>query len=257
MLNKEPKTWSDITVQQFIDLNELNSMEFEIEDEYNVHLLSIITDTSIDEINQLEYDKFNELVEQFNFIRKLPTRQPSPIINTSAAQFHLVSFNELSIGEFIDLEYFFTNDYIVNLKTILAILYRQKTIHNSPLILDEFEDYGNWIFHREPLFEEICIGEVYGILPNYIKFRTDFFEKYDGLLGGPVEDDDEPIQGESIVSRAERIKENERQKSINKWGWDMFLYQLANNDVSRINEASKINLVQAFNSLSMKRELGV
>jgi len=258
MLNKEPKSWQDLTIDQFIELNQLTSEQFETEDEYNVHLLSLITDTSISIIENLEYEKYIELNKKFSFLKTRPNKPASLSIMTSAGPLYLINdFNQLEIGAFIDLEHFFTNDYVNNLKIILSIFYRQKTIHNSPLILDEFEEYGNWIYHRAELFNDISILEVYNIIPKYLKFREEFFEKYDGLLGGPVDDDDDDIQGESIIARSERIKQKQKDKSVQKWGWDLFLYQLANNDISKINEITKVNLIQAFNLLSMKREMGL
>jgi hypothetical protein len=258
MLNKEPKSWNDITIDQFLEIVFLKVEDFTSQLEYDANLLSIISDTSISIINDLDYDEFNRLNEKFKFIKVLPNKPPSKSITTVAGSLYLINdFNQLEIGAFIDLEHFFSNDYITNFKTILAILYRQKTIHNSPLILDEFEEYGNWIFHRAELFSEISILEVYNIFPQYLKFREEFFEKYDGLLSGPVEDDVEPIEGESIISKSKRIKDNKEGKKIQKWGWDLLLYQLANNDLTKLNDATKLNLIQAFNSLSMKREMGL
>ncbi len=255
MLNL-PDNWGGISISQYLEINELIKLELP-QTNYFIELISLLADVPISDVEELSYNEFMLCIKSLDFLQHKPNRQHSQSLATKFGNLYFIeSFNKLEIGAFIDLEHFFSIDYIGNLKTILAILYRRKTFNDSPFILDEFEEYGDWIFHRESLFDEISILEVYNIIPAYFKFREDFFEKYDGLLGGPVEDD-EPIEGESIISRSERIKENERQKSINKWGWDMFLYQLANNDVSRINEATKINLVQAFNSLSMKRELGV
>lgn len=258
MLNKEPKSWNDISVSQFIELSNLKLEEFQTEDELNLYYLSLLTDTSSTIIEDLPFEKFEELIHQFKFVERLPNRPPSKSIATPVGQLHFIQdFNQLEIGAFIDLEHFITNDYINNLKIILSIFYRQKTVHNSPLILDEFEPYGNWIFHRADLFDDISILEVYQVIPLYFKFREEFFEKYDGLLNGPVEDDDEPVQGESIISRSERLKEKDKQKSIQKWGWSLFLYQLANNDPLKMSQASSMNIIEAFNILSMKRELGL
>lgn len=259
MLNKEPKSWGDITVNQFIELSQFNIEDFSNEDELNLYYLSLLTDTSSTIIEDLPFEKFESLLKQFEFVKRLPIRQPSQLIQTPAGPlYYIQDFNQLEIGAFIDLEHFITNDHIANLKIILSIFYRQKTIHNSPLILDEFEPYGNWIYKRAELFDDISIAEVYQVIPLYFKFREEFFKRYDGLLGGPVdEDDDEPIQGESIIARSERIKQKEKEKSIQKWGWDLFLYQLANNDISKINQVTNTNIIQAFNLLSMKRELGL
>jgi hypothetical protein len=254
---KLPENWGGISITQYMEINEIIKLELS-QNEYFIELISLLADIPISDVEELSYNEFMDCIKSLEFLQHKPNKHHSKSLPTKYEKLYLIDdFNRLEIGAFIDLEHFFKDDYIANLKTILAILYRRKTFNDSPFILDEFEQYGDWIFHRERLFDNISILEVYNIIPAYFKFREEFFEKYDGLLSGPVEDDSEPIQGESIISRAERIKENEKQKSINKWGWDLFLYQLANNDLTKLNDATKLNLIQAFNSLSMKREMGL
>ena len=62
---------------------------------------------------------------------------------------------------------------------------------------------------------------------------------------------------ESIISKSQRINEEKRQKSLKKWGWDIFLLRLAQNDSTKISKVTSMQLLQAFNVLSMKKELGL
>lgn len=261
MVNKRPNNWNDVTVAQFVELYSLQQDDFKTEDEYNIHLLSILTDTSIEELEELSIDEYEELLGNILFIKQLPIKQPQIVITTEAGKLYLKDqFNTLTIGEFIDLENLFTQSYIKNLPTILAILYRQKDIKNSLLFLDTYEPYGDWIFHRAPLFYDLSINQVYGVCNQYLEFRTDLFEKYSGLFDESSNDEEngeEFDENESVIARAERRKEEAKQKTIKKWGWDIFLLRLAKNDPIKLEEATGMPLIQALNILSMKKELGL
>lgn len=260
MLNKKPRSWSDINVSQYKEIFKLKRDDFEEEDEYNIHLLSIVTDTSIEEIEEIDFDDYQFLLSSISFVYYPPTRPCKEVIQTSAGPlYYLKDYNTISIGEFIDLENLFTNNIIDNLSTIFSIVYRVKDIKNSLLFLDTFEPYGDWIFHRSPLFDGISINEVYGIINDYIAFRSAFYENYEGLFDGTPSDDGEETydENQSVLSRAENAKEEQRQKSLHKWGWDLFLYKLTKNDPTKMEEVTKMPLIQAMNILSMKKELGL
>lgn len=259
MVNSRPNSWNEITVAKFVELYSLNRDEFKTEDEYNIHLLSILTDTDVEELEEIEFEEYENLLRSISFIRTLPSKPPKHYVKTEAGLLHLKdNFNTLTIGEFVDLENLFTQGYIKNLPIILAILYRQKDIKKSLLYLDRFEPYGDWIFHRAQLFYDLPITEVYGICNKYLEFRTDIFEKYSGLFDEVGDDSEEAFdENESVIARAEKRKEEARQKSLKKWGWDVFILRLAQNDPIRLDEATKIPLLQALNILAMKKELGI
>lgn len=156
------------------------------------------------------------------------------------------------------MEHFFSNDYYENLSTILAILYRIYIEHEDrEWFPDTIEPYGSYIFHRAPHFNSVSINNVYGVLNQYIEWRTNLFERYEGLFDDVSQDenDDEPIQGESIISRSERIKAENKQQAIKKWGWDIFIMRLAGGDSTKFDQVTSMSLMGALNSLSMKKEL--
>lgn len=261
MLNKEPKSWNDISVNQYIELNELDKTAKEqkmIEDEFNIHLLSLITDSPLSDIENLEYEKFIKLLNQFKFIEKPPINNPLSTIKIEDIDLNLIDFNSLELGAFIDLEHFVGLDYIENIKIIMAILYRQKLENKNPILFeDEFEPYGNWIFKRSKLFGEISILQVYGVLISYLKWREKLLETYEGLFSGPIEEDNTDIPNESVISKSERKKEEQKQRSIKKWSWNLLLYKLANGNPLYMNKASSINIIEAMNILAMKTELNL
>jgi hypothetical protein len=137
-------------------------------------------------------------------------------------------------------------------------LYRQKDIKNSLLFPDTFEPYGNWIYHRESLFNNISVGDVFGVVQTFIDFRTNLLEQYDGLFDTGISQEEEEFDvNESVIERAEKRKEEDRQKKLMKWGWDIFLLRLAQNDSTKMDSVTTMPLLQALNILSMKRELEI
>ena len=249
-LNRNPKSWSDITVSEFQEINNLDTTK----DEYSTHLLSIITDTSLDVIEEFDYDEFLEIFSKFDFYQKNPKSTPKQKINLIDTDLHLIDLNKMTLGEFIDLEHFFVDGPMKNLSIILAILYRKKEVLNSAFHQDVFEEYGDYIYHRQPIFEEAMIGDVYGVIPSYMKFRKDLFDSYEGLFDDS-DVDDEMDEDMDVISRAEFAKNNSKEKLLKKWGWDMLIFKLSNNDATRVDKVYKMNIIMAFNILSMQKEL--
>ncbi len=254
---KFPSNWLSINVAQFIELFSLNLKEFDSQDDYYIQILSILSNQSIDDIEDLDYDDFKQHIANLNFIYRLPTKQPSIKLKIEDTDLYLMDLTQLTIGEFIDLEHFITDGYTKNLNVILSILYRRKTIHSSPFILDEFESYGNWIYHRASLFDDICVNDVYGVINNYMTFRANIFDTYQGLFDNEDPQELDIDDSESFKSKLEKTKANNDGKAIRKWGWDALLLKLAKNDPSRLNEVTGMPLIQALNVLSMVRELGI
>ena len=251
--------WNNIVVSQFQEIYSLNRNDFNSDDEFNLQLISILIDKPVNDLGDFEYDEYLSTIESIEFIKNLPKNQPKQSIVTPSSILYLKNdFNQLVIGEFIDLENLFTSGYIKNLDIILPILYRVKKIKNSPLYLDEFEKYGDWIFHRAKLFHNIKITDVYGVINMYLKFRDSIFENYSGLFNGEDSSEEEKIdENESIISRSEKKKEKDRNDSVRKWSWDIFLLRLAQNDATKIDQVTQMNLLQALNVLSMKKELQI
>lgn len=258
MLSKQPKSWNDITVSQFIELSLLEKQNFENQNDLNLQIMSILCDSSIEEIEELEFNEYKNLLDSLSFSLNPPTRQPKVVITTNAGPLYLITdFNTLSLGEFIDLENLITQDYINNFQIILAILYRQKELKQSLLFPDKFEEYGDYIFHRAPLFDNVCINDVYSIIANYIKWRTELFERYEGLFQSTQDDDYEVEidENDSVIEKATKLKEDMKEKNLKKWGWDIFIMRLAGGDSTKFDQVTSMSLMGALNSLSMKKEL--
>lgn len=243
-----------ITIEQYLEAKKLDSES----ENYSIELLSILLDISIDEVEELDFEIFEKLIQQTKKIDVQNKIAKSKIHILGEDLYLIDNLYSITLGEFIDLENLFSQDYIINLPTILAILYRKKIINNSPWILDEQEPYGNWIFHRAPLFNEILINDIYGVIPKYVSFRDELYAKYEGLFepNEPDNEEEEVIDTDNLA-RMEMAKEDEKQKNIKKWGWDAFVFKLAGHNPLQLEQTYKIPLLMAFNLAAMTKELGI
>jgi len=244
---KLPKSWNDITVEQFIELRSLNNEDFDSLFSYEIECLSILTDIDVDEFDDMEIDELSKIVKQVTFIKK----QPSNIFKNEINNLTYIGLNDLKLGEFIDLEYYFANDYVKHLTYISSVLYRKTKLSEWEEVV--YEDYSFNIEKRKEQFNDLPITSVYGIIAEYIKFRENFLKVYENLFN-PIFDEDELDEAELDE---EDLKEQEAEDKINRWSWEHTLYNLANEDVTKIKDVLELNLVFAFNILGMKKELEI
>jgi hypothetical protein len=238
-----PKSWSNISVSQYAELKGLDASSFDSVFDYNLEMLSIITDTDINEIEDLDFDEMTAILTQLNWIN----REPNKPINRNISDLHYIGLQHLKVGEFIDLEYYFTNNYYTHLTEICGVLYRKSKLDEWNNVV--YEPYTYDLNERKQLFNEIPCTDVYGILKDYILFRDNFMESYINLFQEPATDE---IEDDLTDEEAEEVK---KEDNLNKWSWEKTLYILANEDITRIDDVLKMNLIFAFNMLSMKTDL--
>ena len=238
-----PKSWSNISVSQYAELKGLDASSFDSVFDYNLEMLSIVTDTDINEIEDLDFDEMTAILLQLNWIN----REPNKPINRNIADLHYIGLQHLKVGEFIDLEYYFTNNYYTHLTEICIVLYRKSKLDEWNNVV--YEPYTYDLNERKQLFNEIPCSDVYGILKDYILFRDNFMESYINLFQEPATDE---IEDDLTDEEAEEVK---KEDNLNKWSWEKTLYILANEDITRIDDVLKMNLIFAFNMLSMKTDL--
>jgi hypothetical protein len=238
-----PKSWSNISVSQYAELKGLDASSFDSVFDYNLEMLSIVTDTDINEIEDLDFDEMTAILLQLNWIN----REPNKPINRNIADLHYIGLQHLKVGEFIDLEYYFTNNYYTHLTEICSVLYRKSKLDEWNNVV--YEPYTYDLNERKQLFNEIPCSDVYGILKDYILFRDNFMESYINLFQEPATDE---IEDDLTDEEAEEVK---KEDNLNKWSWEKTLYILANEDITRIDDVLKMNLIFAFNMLSMKTDL--
>lgn len=239
-----PKGWNQITVEQFIDLRQLKTDDGVFN--HNIDIMCILTDTYSEEWDDVEILELNDWIKELKWLFTEPSKKSSKIIN----EMYLKPMNELTLGEFIDLEYYFTNDYISNIPKICAVLYQipSSFINNEPIFPLKGIAKPSQLAY---IFLELPITSVYGVLTEYIKFREQFMTQHNNLISEDIDDDIDDIDD------PEEKKESEKQKSLNKWGWEQLIWSMCNGDLTKYDQVINMKLVLVFNFLAMRKELDI
>lgn len=241
-----PKQWSDITVEQFIEISQIDKDQGA--NGYNSDMLAILTEMSYDEIDELDLDEMIKMVAQF----KWATSQPSKQYKHELLGMQIKPLAKLCLFEYIDLDYYFNNNYHTNLDKICAILYRQSNVNEWGEVVLEPYEYD--INVRADKFLDLPITEVYGIVAEFLKFKENFLDVYSNLFN---EAEDELTEDDKAAMEPDEIKEVEAEVKINKWSWERMIYGLTNGDITKTEAVGALPLTYVFNILGMKKELDI
>ena len=227
-------------MSQFLEIRNLSS-EFGIFD-YQIDVLCALTDSNISYFEDLDIDELGELTKQIKWIQSEPSRR----YKNKLDNYVLKPFSKLSLGEFIDLEHYFSNNYLDHFCHILALLYRRtsKNVYGDDII----EPYEYSPRDRLDWYLDYPITDVYGLIPEYIKYRENFTNTYTNLLSDVVTDDE-------VLEDADEIKEQKREQEKQKFAWESTIMALCNDDLSKFNDILKMPVVLVFNILGMKKTL--
>ena len=209
---------------------------------YQIDVLSALTDSNISEFEELDIDELTVLTEQIKWINS----EPSKRYKNKLDKYVLKPFTKISLGEFIDLEHYFSNNYLDHFCHILALLYRRtsKNVYGDDII----EPYNYSPSDRLDWYLDYKITDVYGLIPEYIKFRENFTNTYTNLLVDVVADDE-------VLEDADEIKEQKREQEKQKFAWESTIMALCNDDLSKFNSILDMSVVLVFNILGMKKTL--
>jgi hypothetical protein len=242
-----PKQWSDVTIEQFIEISEIDKEQGAYH--YNSEILAIICNEPSDSIEDMDIDDLFKLVAQC----KWALSQPPNKYKTELLGMKVKPFNKLCLYEYIDLDYYFTNNYITNLANICGILYRQTKLNEWGEEIIEPYEYDCTI--RADRFLDLPITEVYGLINEFLKFRDNFLNTYKNLFQG--EEPPELSQEDKAKLTPEELKEEEADKKDSKWSWERMVYGLCNNDLTKSDKIGGLPLTYVFNMLGMKKELEI
>ena len=209
---------------------------------YQIDVLSALTDSNISEFEELDIDELTVLTEQIKWIQS----EPSKRYKNKLDKYVLKPFTKLTLGEFIDLEHYFSNNYLDHFCHILALLYRRtsKNVYGDDII----EPYEYSPRDRLDWYLDYKITDVYGLIPEYLKYRENFTNTYTNLLVDVVTDDE-------VLEDADEIKEQKREQQKQKFAWESTIMALCNDDLSKFNSILDMSVVLVFNILGMKKTL--
>jgi len=240
---KLPNSWNDILVDQYIELRELD-LELPYFD-LMLETVSIVTDTDIDELEDLSFSELVEIEKKLTWL----TSEPSKKITQKIDKYNYIGFDNLKLGEFIDLNHFFSDNFVTNLPIICAILYRQTKVNEWNEIITEPYDYDPQ--SRKGLFTEVGIVQVYGIIGTFLEYKSNFEETYSSLFKPDLSDEDIEDLDE------ETKKDIEEEERLDNYSWERLIYSLCEGDITKTDQVLNLGLTYVFNILSMKKALNI
>ena len=244
---KLPKSWNEITIEQFIELSNLDASIGSYS--YNSEALSVLSDTSIEEIEDIDIEDMANIMLELNWAKS----QPKNFYRNELLGMFVKPISKLTLFEYIDLEHYFANNYISNLAIIAGIRYKHTEVNKFSNLI--YEPYSYSPRDRQELFLDLPITEVYGLIQEFLQYRDKFLKTYENLFNPEAEDDLTPQ--EKAEMDAEEIKEIEDAKKSTKWSWELMIYTLCDGDLTKYEALGELPLVLVFNMLGMKKELNL
>jgi hypothetical protein len=240
-----PKQWSQVTLEQYIEFNKIAKDQGAYY--YNSEALSILSNEPMEVIEDLDVDELTQLIKD----NKWCASEPSKRYKHEMLGMKFKPFSKLTLYEYIDLDYYFVNDYIGNLANICAICYRQTRVNEWGEEILEPYDFDCTL--RAEKFYDLPVTDVYGVLHEFIKYRDTFLKNYENLFSGEL--DEELSNEERNNMDAEEVKEIEKEQAQAKWSWEQTIYGLTKGDITKSDKVGALPLIYVFNILAMKKEL--
>jgi hypothetical protein len=234
-------------METFKELFESKEEDFDSPLEYDLDLISIIHDIDVydDEFDELGVDEFDEYLDSIKFVKYT---EPNKEINKHLFDMRFKEYNTLTLKEYIELDYFFQVGYIDNFETICSILYKKYKIDDFGTEI--LEPYNYDLDKRSEMFKYVLIDDVYGIIPSFIKYKTEMAKSYNwkDLDEDELDEDDtESLTGlDKILYEKEKKKEQDRQL----FSWEILLHKLSNGDLTKQNEILNMPHIRVFNYLN-------
>lgn len=250
---KLPKNWFEVSIEQYQELVGIESQKDTFSNtEYFIEKLSLFLDISPED-SFFDDISANELFELINTISW--TNSPIPVTPLNEKWENMIpkKFETLCLGEFIDLEHYM-NDPDENLHKIAAILYKQTAVDKWGNT--EIEPYEYDLEQRSEIVLKAPIPQVYNLATSYSQWRKNFLENYEDLFQGEEgeeeEEEEEELEG---YEKIEKQKQLQKEKVLVKWSWENMIWNLAQEDITKMKEIFGLEVILVFNMLSMKKSL--
>lgn len=230
-------------LKQLIEIIQVDKTQFSTSVDYQIELVSILTDEDPEII--LDWDK-DILDDKFRLIKDILNRPSSSVdaLELNGYTFYKIPFNKLSLGSYIDLEYFLGKPD--KLAEVIAILYRQKSQAN-PLAEIVYEPYGNWLDVRKPLFLEANVLDVLGVKTEFIQWKSQLINQYSGLFDFETEEETDETDELSRMNALRLKKAEEQRKNFN---WEHTILNVINHDATKFVSCLEMPVVLFFNVLA-------
>jgi hypothetical protein len=235
-----------MTINNYLEIIGLDKSLYKTNTEYLIDLVSIYYD--IDPIEVEEWD-MNKLIEKSNNIDLKLNNPADNSINIKSKTLYKLDFNRITLGEWIDLDYYINNKMWLE---VITILYRLKR-DGGDFEEDRWEEYGLWVDKRKNLFSDKDFRKYFNVVYEFIKWRDSVLRAYSGLFS--VGDNDDDLDDLSDVDRRELEELKKKEDLYKQFIWERMIMELVNNDISKFDSVLKLPVIQIWNVLTMLKKI--
>lgn len=246
-----PKSWGDVTLSQYQELQTMSEVGYNSAYTQKLDIIAMFNDTSIEDdiFKDMYIDELSEMLDGIKWV----FTEPNINFSNKIGEYEFKPFIKLTLGEFIDLEHFFSTDFIANLHKICAIFYKRHRADEWGNIIEEPYIYD--LDKRGESYLDININSIYGIISHYKENRENVMNIYNIIFQDNTELDD--VEGLSEWEIEEIKKEIEEDKKKAIWSWPAMIHRLANGDVTKYDAITNLPLIFIFNEMAMRKVLSL
>lgn len=247
-----PNNWSGVKLYQYQELNSINVEDFDSDMDILIEKICILSELdNTDEIfDNLDFDELIEILNRISWINN----EPPLNFTKSIDKYKIKDINRITLGEFIDLEFYFSDNWIKNLHYICSILYK---ITRQDDFGNEYEEpYIYDLNKRSNIYLDVPISMIWGVVKYYLDFKDLIEDKYHTVWDsdGLELEDKEGLSPEEIVEIEREIEED---KKKSRWSWQWTIHNLAGGDITKYDDITNMRLSMVLNELSMRKALNI
>ena len=235
-----PQEWSDVTLDEFIKLSELDINSFDNAIEYYLRMLVIFGNDNLEDIKEfLKISDINDIIGQMSFLNTTPKQLDLKSVVIDDVEYHLSdNLNKLTVGEYVSIESLIEKGKLTSISAIPTIL--------SVILRPKGEEFNSDLVNsRIKLFKEnLNIEQVIKMSLFFFKWREVITYNFSGLFGSKKEEEE-----------IDNIMDGPAAPEFDgRWKWFSLIERLANGDITKFEEVYKITYISALNTLSYWKE---
>jgi hypothetical protein len=241
---KLPRNWNEIDI---ITFQELIECENDLTMETIIEKVSILLDEPTEDIEQFDLDKLYDIWYKVSWIMRPPNNNIESEING----FIKKKINDLTLGEYIDIDTWISENPVKNLHLICAVFwrkYKQDEWDNTII-----EPYKYDVIERSNFFLKQPISNHFGIIEEFNNFKNNIIDSNSGLFLDLEEPEDTQGLDEDEINEIKKEIEDEKKKS--KFSWSSIIWQFSNENASEAYKILDLPYIFVMNLLAMRQAL--
>ena len=230
-------SWKDVTLEKWVKLMSFHKLTKSKEAQETIATLSNIPKKLINELALKDVSRLMSLLAELQQDKNSSLKKVIEI-DGKRYGFH-PNLDDITLGEWADIETFIKSKIENNMPEIMAILYRP-IIEETQSGIYTIEAYDGNIAIRAEQMKKMSSVEVQSALVFFLGFRERIISEFSIIFDAKAKGNEDAIATESFAE---------------KWGYFGVMYRLCNADISKLEQITKLNLLEAFTWLSYETDL--